>query len=128
MFAVIIVFGALIAGMGLWGFILPTSFMDYMRRVIRTSQGLYWVFGTRLLLGCLLLIAAPVSQYPTLFYVVGVLALFGALTAIMLGARNLEHYIGWWLQRPAICLRLIMLLSWLLGVLLIYVAWASMVL
>lgn len=125
MFAVVIFFGVLIAGMGLWGFILPNSFMGFMLRFTRSGQGLYWIIGSRLVLGSLLLIAAPVSRYPTLFYVVGVLSLFGAMVTIMLGAQNVERYINWWVDRPSICLRLIMLMAWLLGVLLVYVAWLS---
>lgn len=125
MFAVVIFFGALIAGMGLWGFILPNSFMELMQRFTRSSQGLYWIIGSRLALGSLLLIVAPVSRYPILFYVVGVLSLFGAMVTIMLGAQNVERYINWWVDRPSICLRLIMLMLWLLGVLLVYAAWVS---
>lgn len=125
MFAIVMGFGVLIAGMGLWGFILPNSFMDRMLRFTRSAQGIYWIIGTRLVLGVLLLIAAPVSRYPTLFYIIGVLSLFGALVTIMLGAQNVERYINWWVDRPSICLRLIMLITWLLGVLLVYAAWVS---
>lgn len=126
MFAVVMIFGALIAGMGLWGFILPNSFMEFMQRFARSGQGIYWIIGSRLALGSLLLIAAPLSHYPILFYVVGVLSLFGALVTIMLGAQNVERYINWWVDRPSICLRLIMLIAWLLGVVLVYTAWVSL--
>ena len=126
MFAVIAILGVLIAGMGLWGFILPNSFMDAMQRLARSPKGLYWIIGSRLLLGCLLIISAPLSHYSTLFYVVGVLSLFGAMVTIMLGAENVERYLNWWIERPSIFLRLIMLLAWLLGVVLVYTACQSL--
>lgn len=125
MFTVISVFGLFIAVIGLWGFILPKSFMDVMQQVVRSPKGLYLIFGFRLLLGSLLLIAAPLSLYSTLFYVVGVLALFGALVTVLLGSDSIERYMTWWAQRPAICLRVLMLLAWLLGVVLIYVSFLS---
>lgn len=126
MFVVIAFLGTLIAAMGLWGFILPNSFMDMMQRFARLPKGLYWIIGSRLLVGCLLLISAPLSRYPTLFYVVGVLSLFGALVTLMLGTENVERYMDWWAQRPVIYLRLIMLLGWLMGVVVVYVAIASL--
>jgi len=126
MFTVISVFGLLIAVIGLWGFILPKSFMEVMQRFVRSSRGLYWIFGSRLLLGSMLLIAAPVSHYSTLFYVVGVLALFGALVTVLLGPDHIELYMEWWGQRPVICLRVMMLTGWLLGVVLVYVASLSL--
>lgn len=122
MFTVISVFGLFIAAVGLWGFILPKSFMDAMQRFVRSSKGLYLIFGFRLLLGSLLLIAAPLSLYSTLFYVVGVLALFGALVTVLLGPDSIERYMEWWAQRPTICLRVLMLIAWLLGVVLVYVS------
>lgn len=126
MFTVISVFGLLIAVVGLWGFILPKPFMNTMQQFVRSSKGLYFIFGFRLLLGSLLLIAAPMSHYSTLFYVVGVLALFGAMVTLMLGPDNIERYMQWWVQRPAICLRVMMLIAWLLGVVLVYVSSRSL--
>lgn len=122
MFMIISALGLLIAVVGLWGFILPKPFMNSMQQFIRSSTGLYSIFGFRLFLGALLLVAAPMSHYPTLFYVIGVLALFGALVTLMLGANNIERYMQWWIQRPVICLRVMMLTAWLLGVLLVYVS------
>ncbi len=125
MFTVISVFGLFIAVIGLWGFILPKSFMDVIQQAVRSPKGLYLIFGFRLLLGSLLLIAAPLSLYSTLFYVVGVLALFGALVTVLLGPDSIERYMTWWAQRPTICLRVLMLLAWLLGVVLVYVSFLS---
>jgi len=125
MFTVISVFGLLIAVIGLWGFILPKSFMDAVQRFVRSPKGLYWIFGSRLLLGSLLLIAAPVSHYSTLFYVLGVLTLFGALVTVLLGSDSIERYMAWWGQRPVICLRVMMLMAWLLGVVLVYISYLS---
>ncbi|EGG99088.1 hypothetical protein imdm_1522 [gamma proteobacterium IMCC2047] len=125
MFTVISAFGLLIAAIGLWGFILPKPFMRAMQTFVLSSKGLYIIFGFRLLLGSLLLIAAPMSHYSTLFYVVGVLALFDAMVTLMLGPDNIERYMQWWLLRPAICLRVMMLIAWLLGVVLIYVSLLS---
>jgi len=122
MFTVISVFGLFIAVVGLWGFILPKSFMDVMQQFVRSPKGLYFIFGFRLLLGSLLLIAAPLSFYSTLFYVVGVLTLFGALVTVLLGPDSIERYMKWWGQRPTICLRVLMLMAWLLGVVLVYVS------
>lgn len=126
MFIIILLLGVLISGVGLWGFILPHSFTAMMKRLAYSPKGLYWIIGFRLLLGCLLLISAPFCLYPTLFYVIGVLSLFGALITVLLGTENVERYVEWWVQRPAICLRLLMLLCWLLGVVLVYVSFVSL--
>lgn len=126
MFIATSVFGLLIAVIGLWGFIWPKNFMELIQRFIRISTGIYWIFGFRLVLGSLLLVAAPFSYYPTLFYVLGVLSLFGAMMTILLGNDNIEHYMAWWLKRPLVCLRVVMLVAWLIGVLLIYVSYLSL--
>ena len=126
MFIAIAIFGLLIAGIGLWGFVFPSSFMTQVLRLSRTPKGLYWVVGWRLVLGFLLVIAAPLSPYSTFFYVIGVLSLFGALLTIIMGPRYVERYLEWLQLRPAICLRGIMMMGWLLGVMLTFMAARSL--
>jgi glucan phosphoethanolaminetransferase (alkaline phosphatase superfamily) len=100
--------------------------MKQLLRFTRTSKGLYWIVGWRLLFGFVLVISAPLSYYSTFFYVIGTLSLFGGLVTIMMGPRYVEQYLGWWQMRPAVCLRVIMLLGWLLGVTLAFMAFKSL--
>ena len=126
MFITIVVFGLLIAGIGLWGFVFPNNFMSQLLRFSRTPKGLYWIVGWRLLLGFVLVIAAPLSYYSTFFYIVGTLSLFGGLVTVMMGPRYVEQYLVWWQMRPAVCMRFIMLLGWLLGVTLAFMAFRGL--
>ena len=126
MFIAIAIFGLLIAGIGFWGFVFPSSFMTQVLRLSRAPKGLYWVVGWRLVLGFLLVIAAPLSPYSTFFYVIGTLSLFGALLTVVMGPRYVEHYLEWFQLRPAICLRVMMLVGWLLGVMLTFMAARSL--
>jgi len=126
MFIAIAVFGLLIASIGLWGFVFPNSFTAWVLRLARAPKGLYWIVAWRLVLGFLLVIAAPLSTYSTFFYVIGTLSLFGALLTVVMGPRYIERYLEWLQMRPVICLRVIMLVGWLLGVMLTYMASKSL--
>jgi len=122
----IVILGLLIAGIGLWGFVFPSNFMRQLLRLVRAEKGLHWIVGWRLLLGFALVIFAPLSHYSTFFYIIGTLSLFGALVTIMMGPRYVELYLDWWQTRPLAYLRLIMLMGWLLGVMLAYMAFKSL--
>lgn len=123
----VVIFGFLIAGIGLWGFVFPNSFMIQLLRLVHTGKGLYWIVGWCLLFGFVLVINAPFSLYSTFFYVIGTLSLFGALVSIMMGHRYVELSLDWWQAEAEVYLRCVMLMGWLLGVTLTYMAFVSFV-
>jgi len=100
--------------------------MAQVVRLANSRKGLHWIVAWRLILGFLLVLSAPLSPYSTFFYVIGTLSLFGALVTVLMGPRYVERYLDWLQLRPLICLRVMLLVGWLLGVMLTYLAYQSL--
>ncbi len=116
---IVSVLGVLIAAIGLLGVAKPKSLIDlaaYWRNPTR-----FWVAVLfRLILGVVLLFAAPTCRLPMLVRVVGILAIVAAVGILALGPTRLDAFIRWWLVRSPAFIRSWALIAVAFGVLLIY--------
>ena len=82
---------------------------------------LYGAAVVRLVLGTLLLIAAPDTRMPAAVQALGVLTLATAVAVPLVGLERLRAFVRWTLERPPLVQRLGSLLGAALGAFLIYV-------
>jgi hypothetical protein len=116
---VVSLFGVLIAAIGLVGVVQPS-------RLVRTladwgaQKRLGVAVAVRLVMGVVLLIAAPSCRLPEVVRVVGVIALVAALVLPLLGSKRFEAFVGWWFARPPGFIRGWSLVAVAFGALLLY--------
>lgn len=111
--------GLAVAGIGLFGVFVP----DTLRRLLRDWRVMTSLRVTvliRILFGCIFVVAASDCRLPTLVRLIGFLEFASAAMLLALGARRLERFVEWWLQRPSSFVRYWCLGAFGLGLLLVY--------
>jgi hypothetical protein len=78
--------------------------------------------GTRLVLGGVLLAAAPSCRLPGVVRALGIIALAAAASLLFLGAARVDAMIDWWSRRPLVAVRLWCAVGAGIGALLLYAA------
>jgi hypothetical protein len=111
--------GLAVAGIGLFGVVAPTS-LTRLLGSWRVMTKLPVTLAIRLLFGCVFVFAAPGCRLPTVVRLIGFLEFGGAAVLLGLGARRLERFVEWWLQRPSSFVRYWCLGASALGIVLIY--------
>jgi hypothetical protein len=112
-------FGFAVAGIGLFGDAAPAE----LKRVLgdwRALTTLPVTLAIRILFGCIFVIAAPHCRLPQVVRVIGLAEFASALMLLATGARRLERFVEWWLQRPSSFVRYWCLGASALGMLLVY--------
>ena len=115
---VVSILGALIALIGVVGITQPQRLISLVEHWNGPSQFTFAVV-IRVVLGVVLLVAAPECRLPTVVRVIGWITIVAALSILIIGRARLDSFIAWWLGRPGL-LRLSAILSIAFGVLLIY--------
>ncbi|MGB5266309.1 MAG: hypothetical protein WBN30_06960 [Polyangiales bacterium] len=90
--------------MGVWGVLVPARLADFVIR-FRSTSGLWFAAGIRLVFGLALWFAAPASRAPLLLQVLGVLALVAAVVLPFLGVERFKRLIDWWTALSANAMR-----------------------
>jgi len=111
--------GILIIAAGLMVFLNPQAARKMMV-FWRQGKNLYLGGLIRLLLGGILLYYMPQARLPQVIFALGVLALVGGLLIFVLGLEKLKGVLGWWDKKPDSLLRLLSLLVFAFGALIIY--------
>ena len=106
---IVLVFGLAITGLCIWGIFDPEKMMGLVLGVWNQPRGMALAIGTRLVLGSSLWLCAPISDYPTAFRVLGVIALLAAIGLPLAGRERVNRLIARGQKLPAGALR-----SWLL--------------
>ena len=111
--------GLVVAGIGFLGVVAPANLTRLLGnwRVVTT---LPVTFALRIVSGSIFVIAAPDCRLPTLVRLIGFIEFGGAAVLLGLGARRLERFVEWWLQRPSSFVRYWCLGASGLGILLLY--------
>lgn len=114
------IFGAEVLVLSVWGFFAPTRLMQLVKNVAARDYGLYVAVFARVVLGIVLLIAAPVSRFPLTLTVLGWFTL-AAAAVFSIGGRNLmQRTIVWFDRLSATFIRLWVLLGVAFGGFLLY--------
>ena len=97
--------GVFIAVLGLLGCVRPRTLMDLVESAWRPPWGPWAVAVARLLIGSVLLLAAPGSRFPTTVGVFACLAIIGGLAVPTMSRERRLAILGWWRRRHATFLR-----------------------
>jgi len=111
--------GLAVAGIGLLGVVAPASLKRFLSSW-RAMTTLPVTLAVRILFGCIFVFAAPDCRLPAVVRLIGFLEFGGAALLLGLGARRLERFVEWWLQRPSAFVRYWCLGATALGIILIY--------
>ena len=84
------------------------------------GKRLYLLGVLRLLIGIILLTTALQCQRPAIMIVFGVLFIIGGVLIFALGLEKVKSILSWWDKKPALTMRLMGLLAFLIGVLVVY--------
>jgi hypothetical protein len=103
-----------------WGVVTPDKLMKSVTLVLDQKWGIHFGVIVRLVLGAALIIAAPQSSFPSVFEVLGWIAILAALGLVVIGRNNIRKLISWFerLARPVI--RLWLLFGMAFGGFLVY--------
>lgn len=101
---IVSVFGVFVAGLGAAGMAAPGRLLSRVTRA-QARVGAYGLAAFRLVMGGVLLLAAPGSRAPLYLLLLGGLSLLSAALTVLLGARRFEAALGWWRGQPAWAVR-----------------------
>ena len=111
--------GIFIATIGL-SFILNPSMFKQVTVFLGKGKRLYLVGVLRLLIGIILLTTALECEKPAIMVVFGILFIIGGVFIFALGLEKVKSILSCWGKKPALTMRLMGLLAFLIGVLLVY--------
>lgn len=121
--AVAVVFGALIAILGLMGVVQPSRLLVAVERIWRSAWGRYAVASLRVALGVVLLVAAQEARFATALGVIGVLAIIGGLAIPLIGREGALHFIEWWHRQHDTFVRAWSVAAVTVGAFVVYACW-----
>jgi hypothetical protein len=111
--------GLLIVVEGLMGLVVPGAFVS-MVRFFQLPPVLYVAAVVRVLIGVVLVRAAPASRAPIVLRLLGVVVLIGGLLTPIVGARLAERVLGWWTAGGTGVVRMWAGLAFVVGVIIVY--------
>ena len=120
MAALVAVLGALIAAIGATGVVSPVTLLRFVKSVWRQPMGLYLAVGIRLVLGVILILAAPSCRFPEAVRIIGVISIVAAVLIPFIGFERISSLISWWESRSLAALRAWCLFAIAFGVFLVY--------
>ena len=88
---------ALMILVGLTGVLWPEGLMDLMKFSF-TSTGIYVTAITRMVLGALLLVAAPATRTPMTTRVIAVIIFLAGVATALISPERAQLLQGWWLS------------------------------
>ena len=94
-----IALSVLIVGFGVWGIISPATLLTLLSRW--QTRGRLWIGAAlRLIFGLALWFAAPLSRFPTILQVVGVIFVVAGIAMPFIGLKRFKSMVAWWLNKP----------------------------
>lgn len=87
--------GIFVFGVGAALFLRPPLLRKIVATVAEDYRRVVMALGIRLGLGLLLIWAAEASRWPTVVYVIGVLAVLAAVIGFAMGRRRLLEFLAW---------------------------------
>jgi hypothetical protein len=119
---IIAVFGVVVFCLGLFIIASPTALLESSQWIL-TPAGVGFAAAFRVTLGIILWAASDASRTPRVFRVLGVLAVLGGITLVIIGVSGVESIVGWGLARGDLFLRGSGVVSACLGA---FLVWSTM--
>ncbi len=82
------------------GFVRPERMISVARSLWQNPATFYLAVALRVVVGVALIVIAPATRFPDVFYVLGLITLAAATIGLMLGANRLGRFLEWWLALP----------------------------
>ncbi|MEE9608137.1 MAG: hypothetical protein V3U03_10420 [Myxococcota bacterium] len=99
MAVVVTLIGVLVAAVGALASVSPSRLIGWVSALDSTTR--FWTAVlVRVVLGILLLVAAPSCRAPLVVQVIGAVTLIAAAALVALGPKRLDAFVAWWLERP----------------------------
>ena len=114
------IFAVFVALMGLMGLFAPAKLVGMVAALFDGIAGLWVAVGLRLVIGALLVLTAPQSRFPFLFWLIGLIAIVAAVVAVVMGHDRIRNFVMWWVRKPAGFTRLWSLIAIAFGVFIYY--------
>jgi len=111
--------GIFIATIGL-GFMLNPNMFKQVIAFFGKGKRLYLAGVLRLLIGIILLTTAMQCEKPAIMVLFGILFIIGGVFIFALGLEKVKSILSRWGKKPALVMRFMGLLAFLIGVLLVY--------
>jgi hypothetical protein len=114
------IFAAFIVLMGLTLLIAPAKLVGVVTTLFDGKAGLWVAVGLRLVIGVLLVLTAPQSRFPFVFWLIGLIAIVAAVVAVVMGQDRIRNFVMWWVRKPPTFLRLWSLIAIAFGAFIFY--------
>lgn len=111
--------GLLIAAFGVLGMADPSIALGLGQQV-RSTNALYLVAAVRVLMGAVLVWAAPGSRMPRTLLVIGVLMMLGGLATPIFGVERIQELLAWFSSQGALFMRAAAGLALALGAFIVF--------
>ena len=116
----VLLFGVLIAAIGLYGLAQPAGLIGQIQKLWETGAGVITAVLVRLTMGVLLLLTASEARHPQVFHVLGAIAIVAAIALPFVGNERLGRLIAWWSDRSPALIRFSATLSFAFGAYIVY--------
>ncbi len=120
MATLVAVFGGLLTLVGATGVVKPPTLMRRVTSLWQTGRGIHVAVGVRLIMGVVLIAAAPSCHFPEAVRILGIIALVAAVLIPFIGSKRLGAFIHWWVSSPPGLVRVSGLVATAFGAFLIY--------
>jgi hypothetical protein len=121
MSSLIVLIGLVLLGLGLAVSAAPVMLRALLQPLLE-SRWLYWVSGLRVLVGGVLVVAAPATRLPGFVLGLGVLLMLAGASGPFLGEARVHAMADWWRAQSGSALRTWGALVGLFGAILIWAA------
>jgi len=122
MASIVVVFGVAVGLLGMIGVVRPTQLIRFVETMWQSPAGFRLAIALRLVLGMILIAAAPDCRFPQLIRILGIFSLVTAAATAALGHERLRSFVQWWVGRPSGFVRGWSLAAAAFGCLLVYAA------
>ncbi len=116
----VLLFGVLIAAIGLYGLAQPMGLIGQLQKLWATGAGLITAVLVRLAMGVLLLLTAPEALHPQVFQALGLIAIVAAVALPLVGNERLGRLIAWWCDQSPTLIRVQGALAFAFGAYMVY--------
>jgi hypothetical protein len=104
MLTIVLIIGLIILGLGVAVLVSPSTLRKLLHHFLK-REWLIPVTFLRVIVGIILLIAAPVTRWPIFIYIVGIVFILAGVSIPLIGKEKIESLANWWLEQSDMVLR-----------------------
>lgn len=116
----VILVGVALCAMSAAGIVSPKWLVGVVLKVAKARSGMFFAVMVRLVLGAIMILAAPSSRFPAVFQILGWLSIAAAALLPLVGRRRMIAVLDWFAHRPPLLTRVWLVFGIALGAFLVY--------